>query len=273
MKHRLDFLLYVIILGIILNIIANVIWKYIPTGNYHLDIVISCGLLFTCIGLSVFKKTDTQNQFSNELKTISLESFTINTKRCKYIEHQFDPHKPNWIKEDNGSVIYSGGTVTVYGKTFPSWQDAEKYRDKLRLTRNHISFNEHSPHKIYFERQEVKGPNYPVFYFAIRNNKDKQVIIKSIRVIVHNVQPLSSIGESQVLEPIQEFEIKIEPSPGITELSLFPVIKVAGNDSTSFGLKIIPLIKRLGGYSWLMNFQLILSDDIVLNSDNFIIII
>ena len=50
---RMDFILYVVILGIILNLIANMIWKHIPTGKGHLDIIISGALIIICISLLI----------------------------------------------------------------------------------------------------------------------------------------------------------------------------------------------------------------------------
>lgn len=57
MRTKKEILLYVIILGIVLNLIANVIWKYIPKETSHVDEVISGVLLLICVLLLVFHKS------------------------------------------------------------------------------------------------------------------------------------------------------------------------------------------------------------------------
>jgi len=58
MKSKLKFTLYFIILALVVNLIANMIFRYLPDTNLHLDIVISGLLIVICILFIVFYKDE-----------------------------------------------------------------------------------------------------------------------------------------------------------------------------------------------------------------------
>lgn len=55
---KLQFFLYVIILGLIINLVANRIWKYIPGTNRYLDKIVTGGLVGIYILLLIFYKEE-----------------------------------------------------------------------------------------------------------------------------------------------------------------------------------------------------------------------
>lgn len=66
---KLEIILYVIILGLVVNLMANMIWKYLPFSEKHLDKYFSIVLIVICILLVVFNKPEKQtamNQNDNE---------------------------------------------------------------------------------------------------------------------------------------------------------------------------------------------------------------
>ena len=63
---KLQFFLYVIILGLVINLLANMIWKYIPGTHRHIDKIVTAALVGICIILLAFhqedRSTDTPQQ-------------------------------------------------------------------------------------------------------------------------------------------------------------------------------------------------------------------
>lgn len=55
---KLQFLLYVVILGLVINLLANMIWKYLPGTNRHIDKIVTAALVGICIILLVFHQED-----------------------------------------------------------------------------------------------------------------------------------------------------------------------------------------------------------------------
>jgi hypothetical protein len=55
---KLQFFLYVIILGLVINLLANMIWKYLPGTNRHIDKIVTAALVGICIILLVFHQED-----------------------------------------------------------------------------------------------------------------------------------------------------------------------------------------------------------------------
>ena len=55
---KLQFFLYVIILGLVINLLANMIWKYIPGTNRHIDKIATAALVGICIILLALHQED-----------------------------------------------------------------------------------------------------------------------------------------------------------------------------------------------------------------------
>ena len=206
---------------------------------------------------------------------VTLETFCINPAKCNYKEHIFDPNKPFWPDEDTGGVTYHGGDggISVYGKYFPSWNEANEYKASLETTRNHRSFSNESIHKIYFERlSDGKGPNYPDFYFSVSNNMTGHIVLKAIETEVLGVHPLVSMGESHILPSVATYEMRIAPHKGTSRISLIPSLKIEAGDAIAFDVFLIPETSRVGGYSWLMKFKVYYSGEGLIETDYFALI-
>jgi hypothetical protein len=82
---KLQFLLYVIILGLVLNLLANMIWKYIPGTNRHLDKIITVALVGICVILLAF-----YNENKDSYTTITFPEGTTLESAIKQLaqEHQ-----------------------------------------------------------------------------------------------------------------------------------------------------------------------------------------
>jgi hypothetical protein len=52
----MEIVLYIIILGLVLNLAANMIWKYLPKTEKHIDVWATAVLILICILLVVFNK-------------------------------------------------------------------------------------------------------------------------------------------------------------------------------------------------------------------------
>lgn len=205
-----------------------------------------------------YSKGFLENQPS--VKGVVLETFCINPSKCDYKEYVFDSSKPFWIEEDTGFVTYHKGGITVYGKNFPSWEEAKEYKAFLDQNHNHSSFSNKSIHKIYFERlRNEKCPNYPNFYFSVSNHTSNHIVLKAIETEVVEVVPLASIGESHSLPSAVTYKIEIEPHRGKSYLSLIPNLKIEAGDAIGFDLFLIPKF-MVGSHSWLMKFKIFHSD-------------
>lgn len=53
---KLQFLLYVIIAGLVINLLSNMIWKYLPGTDHHLDKIVTVVLIGICIILLILYK-------------------------------------------------------------------------------------------------------------------------------------------------------------------------------------------------------------------------
>ena len=53
---KLQFFLYVIILGLVVNLLANMIWKYLPGTDHRIDKIVTAILVSICIILLIFYK-------------------------------------------------------------------------------------------------------------------------------------------------------------------------------------------------------------------------
>jgi hypothetical protein len=204
--------------------------------------------------------------------SVTLETFCINPAKCNYREHIFDPNNPFW--PDEGGVTYHrDGGITVYGKHFPSWNEANEYKASLERSRNHPSFSNESIHKIYFERlDDDKGPNYPNFYFSVSNNTTGHMVLKAIETEVLGVKPLVSIGESHILPSVATYEMRIPPHKGTSRISLVPSLKIEAGDAIAFDVFLIPEASRVGSYSWLMKFKIYYSGDGLIETNCFVLI-
>lgn len=89
---KLQFFLYVIILGLILNLLANMIWKYIPVTDLYVDKIVTAILISACILLIIFYNEPDKNNFP-----ISQQSS----------EHQ----SPNIIARGNVTINYGDSLI------------------------------------------------------------------------------------------------------------------------------------------------------------------
>ena len=63
---KIQFLLYAIILGLVLNLLADMIWRYIPRTNQHIDKIVTGALISICILLLIFYKEEYQRPESSQ---------------------------------------------------------------------------------------------------------------------------------------------------------------------------------------------------------------
>ena len=64
--ERTEFILYVIILGLVVNLAANMVWKYIPGTDKHIDMIVSFALIFVCVLFVIFTKGKGQTDSRTE---------------------------------------------------------------------------------------------------------------------------------------------------------------------------------------------------------------
>lgn len=57
---KTQIILYVIILGLVVNLLANMIWKYLPGSEKHIDKIAGGALILICLLLVVFNKDDSK---------------------------------------------------------------------------------------------------------------------------------------------------------------------------------------------------------------------
>ena len=55
-----ELVLYVIILGLVVNLLANMIWKYMPGTEKSIDKIVTCALIVVCALLVVFNNDDSK---------------------------------------------------------------------------------------------------------------------------------------------------------------------------------------------------------------------
>ena len=70
----INFLLYVVLIGLIINLIANMIWKYIPVSNKHIDKIVTAVLMVVCVILIIlfnYKKDDKEGEVAFEPSKIT----------------------------------------------------------------------------------------------------------------------------------------------------------------------------------------------------------
>ena len=58
---KLQFFLYVIILGLCLNLLSNMIWKYLPASDIHIDKIVTSILVSTCIILLILHRKENKD--------------------------------------------------------------------------------------------------------------------------------------------------------------------------------------------------------------------
>lgn len=193
------------------------------------------------------------------LERLTLDTFAIDHSLCAYQEHRLDPARPFWPeKADPVTVCYMpGGMVRRYGKEFSSGDEAEEYGDTLRRKYNHYSFYEGAPHTMFFERSRGrirKNPsNYPVFYASLSNHTNSHVVLSSLCVTVHKIQPLTAVGESHALISHVMYKIAIEPREGTYQTPAVPSLKIESGDAAAIHVVLEPKVQKLGGYHWLMS--------------------
>jgi hypothetical protein len=68
---KIQFLLYVIILGLVINLLADMIWIYIPRTNHHIDKIVTGVLVSICVLLLIFYKEEgTRPESSQQIKYV-----------------------------------------------------------------------------------------------------------------------------------------------------------------------------------------------------------
>ncbi len=83
-------------------------------------------------------------------------------------------------------------------------------------------------------------PNFPVLNVTFTNDKLKQLIVSSARLVVDDVILFKSATESEILVPLAVSDISFDCRPGVYDASGFPTVKVAPGDSVSTSLRLVP---------------------------------
>jgi hypothetical protein len=60
-RRMLQFFLYTIIIGLVINLLADMVWKYLP-GTRRMDIIVTAILVSICIVLLIYHKAETQKK-------------------------------------------------------------------------------------------------------------------------------------------------------------------------------------------------------------------
>ena len=196
---------------------------------------------------------------SYTVEQLMLDTFAIDPNQCAYEEHRLDRSRPLWPEEINPiAVCYmAGGQVGMYGREFPSRIEAEKFGDLLRQEYNHYSFYEGAPHTIFFERLHKQihknSPNYPVFYVSISNHTNSHVVLSALKAIVHQVHPLTAIGESHAVLALMTYKIPVESRVGVYRLPAVPSLKIESGDASAIYVMLVPRVQMMGGHHWFIS--------------------
>jgi hypothetical protein len=219
---------------------------------------------------------DKENTHTNGTGEVRLQSFSINTAKCNYKEHVFDPSKPFWPEEDSGAVVFSKGEIVEkHGRQFSSNEELRDYEVMLEGTRNHRSFSRDSVHKILFERISVgddEESNYPNFYLSVSNSTGEHVILNAVEAVVRDVKPLMSAGQSHSLPSLTTYQLRVPPHSGNTRTPLIPNLRIVANDAAAFDFFLIPETSRIGGHLWLIKLKFYYSENGSIETDYFNII-
>jgi hypothetical protein len=184
---------------------------------------------------------------------LTLSSFAMDTSTCAYAEHRWDPAKPLWPKGvDAIGVVYEGGRLKRYGRTFESHEEANRYRAELEARYNHYSFSSSSRHRIYCEPLHGvgNGVNHPIFYTGVSNHGSAHIVLVRLTVIVHEVTPLPALGYSHTLGSEHTYEVGVASAPGSYHAAMIPSLKIEAGDAAAFRIAVRPKTERVGGYAW-----------------------
>ena len=111
----MEILLYIIILGLVLNLISNMIWKYLPKTEKNIDVWATTVLILICILLVVFKReksvtfNDPRQETISDVKLSSKEHLPtqeipkVDPKKLLEIIRQ---QQLNNVKESYGEWAY-----------------------------------------------------------------------------------------------------------------------------------------------------------------------
>jgi hypothetical protein len=59
-----EFFLYVIVIGLALNLLANMIWDYIPHTHRRINVIVTAVLVSVCMFLMILKNYDVEHEGS-----------------------------------------------------------------------------------------------------------------------------------------------------------------------------------------------------------------
>ena len=102
---RMEILLYVIILGLVVNLMANMIWKYIPGSDKNIDKIVTAVLIFICILLVVYVRKTPSKELSQQHRSGPTKIIETKNKANQLITIIKEQQRKN-VKESWGELAY-----------------------------------------------------------------------------------------------------------------------------------------------------------------------
>jgi hypothetical protein len=175
--------------------------------------------------------------------TVRLAHFALDTDRCAFVAHTYDPSKPLWPSDDTGAVTYHpGGDITQYGRRWRSRTELDQYAAGLRATHNHRAFSGPTDAVVLEPEESPDDASdrsaLPVFYVVVANHSHTQAILERVGVQVAYSEPLLGIPESRALRSLVTYEVPVPPVPGRHMRPAIPAIRVAPEDAAAFHIRL-----------------------------------
>lgn len=212
--NSIQIILFVIILGLVVNLLANIVWKYLPGTDKHFDLYITIVLITICVLIIVFNKPDKSMQAEKD-KTITLPPEVS----------QLDVGIPYGYIMDAEAIDVPNRVFSVYAQPISAVKGQP---------------NEHSQDVVI--KFDITNPNYSEMRIANIYIE----VIEYHRVTILKTTPVAAGGN------IREFFCDINPELKVYTakplISNFDYVKLSQGELEYFGVNInttIPGIYRL----------------------------
>lgn len=258
---RMEIILYLIILGLVVNLIANMIWKYIPGSDKNIDKIASAVLILICVLLVVFIKQDTSREDSCQTNLTTQFNDTTSSNRGVQIgEIETNTGQVNIENVQGNKIIINDDKADVSTKPLVFGRIGVGipygyFLEALDKSNPSIKYN------VYAElTSNVEGKPNPhsqdiVLSFDITNPNALELRVVAIYVDVLEYTAVSVIATHPVLSvgETRRFFCNIKPQSGSYRCTLlsdkYDFVKIARGELESFGINVNtvePGIYKLG---------------------------
>lgn len=258
---RMEIVLYVIILGLVVNLVANMIWKYIPGSDRNIDKIVSAVLICICVLLVVFVKQDSSHEQSGQTNLPRQSNdTTIGNRGIQIGKLETNTGQVN-IENVQGNKI-----VVNEDNTNPSTKPLVFGRIDVGIPYGYFlealdNTDPATKYRVYAEpTSSIEGKPNPhsqdiVLTFDITNPNALELRVVALHVDVLEYRAVSVIATHPVPSAgeIRRFFCNIKPQAGsyrcILLSSKYDFVKIARGELESFGINVNtvePGIYKLG---------------------------